>query len=115
MTIMNEAVLRNDWERMQKGQPPLPKQKVVRPEPEPPRVENQIKFEDVPLTSTLRLLSKVRDNLKNSEGIAFTGYRICIEEIESKKTLTGWVSDGDFGKLLPFLRESSDVRVLSAF
>jgi len=113
MTILNEAVLREDWERAQKGLPPLPKKKVVRPEPEFPEIQNRILFENVELTPGLKLLVKQRDNLKNSEGVILTGFKVAIE-IEPGKVQQGWLGDGDLNKLRPFLRDSTDPRILNA-
>ncbi|MBM4322978.1 MAG: hypothetical protein FJ115_05390 [Deltaproteobacteria bacterium] len=108
-----DAVTKQNWQRMERGLPPVSEKKTPRKEPTPPKIDNQIRFEDVELTSGLKLLSKAGDHRRNSEGVLFTGYRVCIE-IEPKRTLTGWIGDGDLSRLLPFLRENSDPRILSA-
>jgi len=103
-----------DWNRMERGLPPKKPVIIERPDPEPPVVENQIRFEDVPIRSSgLKLLAKQIDSRKNAEGIAFIGYRVSIET-EPGKNLEGWIAEGDFVRLLPYLRENSDPRVINA-
>ena len=42
--IPKDAIPLDDWERMQKGLPPRPEKKIVRVEPEFPKVENRIEL-----------------------------------------------------------------------
>jgi len=48
--MAQEAMSKENWERIDKGLPPIKKVKIVRPEPEKPKIENEIKFDDIAKT-----------------------------------------------------------------
>jgi len=113
MVIPIDCVTKQNWERGQRGLAPVSEKKSPREEPEPPKIENQIRFEDVELTPGLKLLVKQRDNRKNSEGVILTGFKVAIET-EPGKVQQGWLGDGDLNKLRPFLRDNTDPRILNS-
>jgi hypothetical protein len=116
MSLMNEAISREDFERQEKGLPPLKKDKIVRPEPEFPKVDNLIKFDDIPILDFERIVTSAMRRIKNKEGVNFIGYDVTIllkarrragrptkEEEEAgepqPRILKGWMIEGDFEKL----------------
>jgi len=109
--IPKEAVPMEDFLRMERGLPPRPKAKIIRPEPEFPKVDNQIKFESIPLDRVIGI-ERIRKNvLKNKDGIHFIGYDIQIE-VRDSKPLQGWILEGDLVRLKPFIREKTDQAIL---
>ena len=105
--IPKDAIPLEEFERMEQGLPPRPKKKVIRPEPEFPRVENRIEFVDIPLEKLVRIEGIRKNILKNSEGVRFIGFDIELE-LKDSKPLTGWILEGDLYQLLPFVREKTD-------
>lgn len=125
MPLMQEAMDKEDWERMDKGLPPLPKKKVVKPEPKFPKIENQIAFVDIPLDRFEKLISARRKVIKNDEGVQFVGMDLVIELKKgagrpaksdnpelSSRTITGWMIEADWYKLYRHIREKIDIRVV---
>ena len=96
-----------EYKRWEAGLPPLPKKKVVREEPEFPKVENQIRFESIPLDKLVRIEAIRKHVLKNPEGAHFIGFDIEIE-IKDSESLAGWIGEGDLYKLLPFIRQKGE-------
>jgi hypothetical protein len=47
MKMMRTAIDKEDYDRMENGLPPRPKEKVEMPEPEGPEVPDQIFLEDI--------------------------------------------------------------------
>ena len=126
MPLMTEAMDKEDWERMDKGLPPLPKKKIIRPEPKMPNVENRIMFADIPLDKFEKLISARRRSIKNDEGMRFIGMDIVIElkkgpgrppktEVEEKsesRVISGWMIEGDWTKLYFKIRDKVDFKVI---
>jgi hypothetical protein len=92
--LMQEAIDKEDWERMDKGQKPRPKvrRKVV--EPEPAVVKDRIRMDQISLDNVSGLDAK-RQNARNSDGVLFIGFNVTIG-IKGKTPLTGWMTEGDF-------------------
>ena len=113
--IMKDAIPREDWTRIDKGLAPLPKKKVERPDPIPPKVENQIQFKDVPIEKLVRIQAVKKRIVKNEEGARFIGYDAIIE-VKDSKPLTGWFLEGDMMKLkkFPVIAENTDARLLGS-
>ena len=126
MAIMQEAMTKADFERAEKGLPPFKPKKVVRPEPETPEVEDEIKFEDT--QGFIELLRAERKTVKNAEGVRFIGYSVEIM-VEGKKkpgrpkesekeipveprVLEGWMCEGDFLKLVRTYRKEINSQVI---
>ncbi len=97
MTIPRDAVSLEDFERMDRGLSPRPKPKVVRPEPEPPVVEDRIRFEDIP-DEEIRDFSARGRSVQNEDGAHFTGFVFYLE-FTSGKTIQGWLPEGEFYQL----------------
>jgi hypothetical protein len=114
MVIPKETMSGEEYERWEKGLPALPKKKIERPEPIPPKIQNQIKWEDLPIEKLVRIQAARKRILKNEEGVTFIGYD-AIVEIKDSKPLTGFFFEGDMEKLrkLPVIAENTDARLLS--
>jgi len=113
MPIMNEAMPLSDWERTEKGER-IPKAKVVpKPEPKLPKIENLLRYDDIPLTEFEKIVNFNMRRIRNEEGFNFIGYDVTIllkgkrgpgrpKEDEPEPTpriLKGWLLEGDFEKL----------------
>ncbi len=108
---LREAIPLEDFERMEKGLPPLPKKKEIRPDPEPPMVENRIEFESIPLDKAVRLTRVREHSQRNKDGVIFIGYDIELE-LKDSRPLQGWVDEGTLIKLIPLIRERTDQAIL---
>jgi len=95
--IPKDAVSLENFERMERGLPPRARPKVVRTEPIPPVVPDQIAFKDIP-TGELHEFNARSCTHKNSEGSWFTGYNVFLETRDGK-TVQGWLPEGEFIKL----------------
>ncbi len=115
MTIPRDAIPLEDFERMEQGLPPRPKKIVVRPEPEMPKIENQINFADIPIEKLLRIQAVKKRIVKNWEGVRFIGYDAIIE-LREGKPLTGWFQEGTMEQLrrMPVIKENTDARLLGS-
>ncbi|HUV58521.1 MAG TPA: hypothetical protein VMW09_00220 [Desulfatiglandales bacterium] len=95
--MMKDAVSLENFERMERGLPPTPRPKVVRTEPEKPKVENEIRFKDIPEGEIFEFSAR-NCTYKNSEGTRFTGYTIYLE-MRDGNIIEGWLDEGNFQKL----------------
>lgn len=123
MPIMQEAMSKADFERMEQGLRPIKRKVIPRPEPTPPKLDNVMKCDDVPIDRFVRLLSSERLRLKNEEGVNFIYYKVAIElkGKETKKkpleiivadeapketyTLSGYFPEGEWEKFKRFYRD----------
>jgi hypothetical protein len=89
---------------------PLPrKPKVVRPEPTPPQVENQIYFKDISDGEVEDAVAKISVR-KNAEGMRLCGYNF-MAKFRSGKVVEGWITEFDLEKFKKIIPESrSDIR-----
>jgi len=132
---MQEAMSLEDFERQEKGLPPLKHKKVEKPEPKKPDIPNEIKFEDIPIDDFIELEYAKRNTLKNKEGVRFIGYDVSMtlnsnavlkrkpgrpakdsekEEPSSEpKNLVGWMSEGDFLNLVRHCRKKINPQVVN--
>src|SRR3989304_1769024 len=139
MALMNEAIDRETWEKIQKGIPVKPKPKIERPEPEFPVVPDLLKFEDIPMADFDDLESAGRRVIQNNEGVHFNGFDVRIiltpdaqakrkpgrpkvhkedeitETVKESKVLTGWMIEGDFQKFHRIVRERINQNVIKWF
>ena len=134
MPLMTEAISREDWELMEQGKRPKPRPRIERPEPPKPVIENEIKFEDIPLDDFVELEYARRNTLKNPEGSRFIGFDVSMilksnaqlkrkagrppkeekEEISTEpKILTGWMNEGDFLTLVRMCRKKINPQVIN--
>lgn len=127
MPMMQEAMSKAEWERKEQGLPPLKKKKIVRKDPEPPKVENLLNFKDLPLDRFVRLVNAKRTTLKNKDGVSFIGFdvemeiknkdkkkpldKILAEEPETY-TLSGWLPEGEWYQFCRSMRSRVDLSVL---
>ena len=126
MAIMQEAMTKDNFERTEKGLPPIEPKKVVRPEPQKPEIQDEITFKDI--TGFIELLRAERKMIKNAEGMRFIGYSVEIM-LEGKKkpgrpkesekeipieptVLEGWMGEGDFLKLVRTYRKEINSQVI---
>jgi len=115
MAIMNEAVPRDEVQDVLAGKK-IPKKKVVpRPEEPMPKVEEFIRFDDIPLLEFERIAMSTMRRIQNENGVHLIGYDVIIllkakrrvgrpskeeEDIEPQpRILKGWMIEGDFEKL----------------
>lgn len=134
MPLMTEAIDREDWELMDKGLSPKKKPQIVKPEQKLPQIDNQLKFEDIPLEEFESLISARRKNIKNENGAIFVGYDVKIalktvkklgrpsfkDKIEKeekkepeKRILSGWMLEGDWYIFYRHLRDKIDFKRIS--
>ena len=122
MAIMQEAMTKANFERAEKGLPPFKPKKVVRPEPEKPEVENEIKFSDIKSNDFIELTEAKRNTVKNAEGVRFIGFDVVMKlkqkgpfgrpkkmengEPAGPKIVTGWMAEGNFLELMRTFRET---------
>ncbi|MCJ7443271.1 MAG: hypothetical protein MUO26_01850 [Methanotrichaceae archaeon] len=132
MSLMQEAMTKNDWERREKGLPPLKVKVIPRPEPAKPDIENEIKFKDIPADDFVELEYAKRNTLKNREGLRFIGYDVSMilnsvakrkpgrpkesereEVLTESKTLVGWMQEGEFLTLVRNFRKKINPQVIN--
>lgn len=111
MALMQEAMSREDFERSEKGLPPLKKKSVPRPEPEKPKVKDQISLKGINFQG---LLSVKRDNQRNAEGQIFIGYTVRMEVKDGAgvKTLGGWVPESEWQEFMRYHRGKINMEAL---
>lgn len=124
MPLMQEAMTKENWERSEKGLPPLKPKKITRPEPERPVIEKEIKFSDIPVDWFKTLDKATMNTLKNKDGMRFIGYDVEIslgknktgaitnEEKNYPKSMKGWMDEGSFLSLVRTFRKQIDVQVI---
>ena len=95
MALMQEAIPREDWERQDRGLPPISRKAPPKPEPAKPKIDDQISIKKINFHA---LLSARRENRKNKEGTTFIGYvvRLEVKEGARVKALGGWVPEADW-------------------
>ena len=132
MPLMQEAISRENWERMEKGLKPIKQKVIPRPEPKRPDISNEIKFKDIPTDDFVELEYARRNTIKNFEGMRFIGYDVSMiissegkrkpgrppkdekEEIPvESKTITGWMGEGDFLQLVRTYRKKINLQVIN--
>jgi hypothetical protein len=119
MALMQEAVSKENWERIEKGLPPLKPKKIHKPEPERPTIKNEIKCSDIPQGYEVELEQARRKSVRNDQKVMFIGFDVTINLIPilkkrgpgrpketedaplEPKTLSGWMIEGEF---LTFVR-----------
>jgi len=97
MTLQREAMSLSDFERQERGLPP--KKRVVVPQKDPvaPVVDDQVNLDDLPNLEIVDISAR-RKNIRNSEGVLFTGYDLYIKFSDDTE-ISGWTDDGAFQKL----------------
>lgn len=134
MPLMQEAMTKENWERQERGLRPLKANTVKRPEPKKPDIDNEIKFEDIPIEDFVELEYAKRNTLKNEEGVRFLGYDVSMilnanaklkrkpgrpkesekEEVSNgPKTLSGWMDEGNFLTLVRHVRKKINPQVVN--
>jgi hypothetical protein len=120
--MLQEAMAKEDWERTEKGLPPIKREKIVRPEPKQPVLMDLIKYEDIPIDEFKELEYARRKMVKNEEGTRFIGFEVSIllkrkpgrpKEDEGPGTMTGWMNEGDFLKLNRVMRKKINQAVIN--
>ena len=126
--MMKEAMTQANWDRAEKGLPPLKPKVVPRPEPEKPEIENEIKFKDIKSDDFIDLVEAKRNVVRNLEGMRFIGYDVVIKlkqkgpfgrpkktengEPAGPKIITGWMDEGNFLELTRTFRETIRPQVI---
>ena len=95
--IPRDAVELEDWKLADQGLPVPKKPKVVRPDPEPPHVPNQLKFEDIPQGEIRDISARgrsLKNAVRNAEGQIFVGMDVSVAV--GDKVFEGWMAEKDF-------------------
>ena len=111
MPLMKEAMSKEDFDRAEKGLPPIKKEKSVLPDPKKPITDKEIFLSDVEALGefySVELVSASRKMIKNEDGITFIGFEVSIEFLpkdgeksEDIPKMDGWMVEGEF---LAFVR-----------
>jgi len=120
MPIMQEAVKKEEWERMDKGLPPLKKEKEVRPDPEFPKIDNHVKLETINLEKFVSLEKAERRQVRNAEGVVFNGFDVQIRmksnyDSPKKDVIEGWMIEGEFQQFFRLVRDRINLNVIKWF
>jgi len=131
MPIMSEAISKENWERIDKGLPPIPEKKIVKLEPEFPSIDNVIKFSDINLDEFDELKNANRKIIKNKDGVSFLGYEMTVsfkppkrppgrlpkgqsaDKFKIGRILGGWMPEGEFFKFYYKVRDKIQPNVIS--
>jgi len=125
MSLPQDMMTKEDWDRMERGLPPRKPVVIKRPDPEPPVVEDLIKFEDIPLNDFNELAYANIKTIKNADGVNFIFYDVKIilsstaqlkrrpgrprldaeEPTNEPKVLIGSMIEGDFHKFYRSVRD----------
>jgi hypothetical protein len=95
--LPRDAISKDDFDAMERGLPVYRKPVTPRPEPEPPIVENQIRFEDISEGGIIDISARgrsLKNAVRNAEGQIFTGYDVLV--VVGEKTFSGWMNEKDF-------------------
>ena len=130
MPLMNEAMTKDDFDRREKGLPPLKKERNTPPDPVKPAVENEIRMTDIPDGYEVHLEFAKRSTVRNEEGIMFIGFDVSIELFPIKQkqkpgrpkksdddplepmSLNGWMIEGEFLAFVRTYRKQIDQQVI---
>ncbi len=124
MPLMNEAVSKENFELMERGQ--RPKKPTVEPKSDPamPVIEQIVKVSDIRENYTVKLEQAFRSTKKNVDGVRFIGFEVLIElspiipkergpgRPPEQKTLMGWMQEGEFLSLLRKYSKQIDRQVI---
>ena len=128
--MLQEAVSKENWDRIEKGLAPLKPEKITRPDPEKPVVENEIKISDIPTGYDVELEQAKRKSIRNEQGVMFIGFDVTInlnpipkkrgpgrpkeseEGTPEPMTLNGWMPEGAFLTLIRTYRKKIDQQVI---
>ena len=95
--VMQEAISKEDFERMQKGLPPKAKPKIKMPVYDPPTVKKQLKIEDIPIGEVAGFTAQ-KHVVTNTEGVKFIGADVIIN-IKGQNPMKGWMAEKDLLQL----------------
>lgn len=130
MALMREAMSKLDFERSEKGLPPLKSVLMERPKPPSPEVENEITMAHILDGYDVELESAKRRPIKNKDGMLFIGFDVVInlnptlkkkgpgrpKETDDDKLepriLAGWMNEGQFLSLVRTYRKQIDQQVI---
>lgn len=117
MPLMQEAMGKEDWDRAEKGLPPIKKEVKKKPEPDLPEVKGMLFFEDIKIERFNRLLGAKMHSVPNKEGMRFIGYDVQIElapteKEKEPKVVKGWMPESEWLLLLGNARSKIDIRVV---
>jgi len=102
MGVMNEAIPEEQYERIQRGLPPLPDTAPRPTDFEMPKVQGQIARDKIK-PDEVEKVSGVRRVVRNREGVRFIGYDISITT-KGDKVISGWMGESDLNWLRDNLR-----------
>jgi len=113
--VMNEAMPREEWEKMDRGEKIRRSKPIPRGEPVPPKVPDLLKFDDIPLAEFEKIINAKMRRVQNEDKVHFIGYDVIIqlkpkrgpgrpkegeETVElPSRILKGWLIEGEYEKL----------------
>ena len=116
---MKGAMTQEEYERWDKGLPPLPQKKEPEPaEPEPPKVDNLLSLDKLELEKIGAVLEGRRKGIRNKDGVMFVGFNVTMKmrdemgkdgKIIPGKQLSGWMTGADFHKFRRILFRKGEV------
>ena len=122
MSLMKEAISKVDYDRKEKGLPPLRSVLAARPEPEKPVIDSEITMADITEGYMVELESARKHPLRNKEGMLFVGYDVVIyltpptkkkdDKALEPKILRGWMLEGQFLALVRTYSKQIDRQVI---
>lgn len=124
--MLQEAVTKENWERMEKGLPPLKPKQEKKEDPVSPVISNEIKLSDIPPNCDVQLDHAQRNTVRNEQGMRFIGFDVimtCVPKkkgpgkpptgtITEPKTIEGWLAEGAFLELIRLHRKEIDQQVI---
>ena len=109
MPLPKEVMTMQNYRRWERNLPLEKEVKMIRPpEPEAPKVPDQIRFQDIPDQEIKDFGARSKMH-KNKDGARFTGWNFYVEFTNGKK-VQGWMGEGEFAKLKARIpRERTDL------
>ena len=118
MPLQREAMTQENFDRSEKGLPPIIPESLERREDVMPKVKNEIALSDIP-PGEIELLHAKRKSRKNSEGVTFVGYDVKIVVLKKKDpdspdiVIDGWMIEGDFMQFVRNYRTTINQQVIN--
>ena len=117
MPLQREAMTQENFDRSEKGLPPILPEKVIKPDVVEPDFKDILLMSDAVVDGfEPKLRSAVRKARRNDDRVLFVGYDVSIELISEKEenvTLTGWMVEGEFMQFVRNYRTTTDQQVIN--
>jgi hypothetical protein len=97
MVLRRESMTEANYQRWERGLPPIKETQPKKEDPALPIVTGQLRLDDIP-NEPMRDIGVRRHNVKNEEGMRFIGYDLCLV-FEGGESVEGWLLEADFEQL----------------